>query len=390
MTTISPGDLLLPLMVRVGDVKTEARLDLERNILVCIGDNKDPRLESLKSEFCGTVKHGFVSKSPSQRVFVAGDLRNLDTKDFHGCRFIKELCVNLANNLKVDMVSIGEVPRLIGGGVYYSELFNPDEHHFSQLVQDHSFHILHESSKPGQAFRTGVYLSRVDHGQYHLLRCSTNLEGPTENFSKLDNEIIGRVQSHIDDVFTNASPLNHVLAQVYHNHKNRKARISIHSDKTKDMPDNGVIAFCTFYEDHKTDPKVKHSPYSTLRFRIKIPTENKLSNFDVRLYPGSVFVISLEMNRLYTHEIVPSLASNQIPTRLGYVIRCSKTLAQYENKSTLITNPKGVLEPLVAPTAHGIDILKKLYLLENSSPHKIIYPHFNFSLNQGDYLPPKS
>jgi len=57
------------------------------------------------------------------------------------------------------------------------------------------------------------------------------------------------------------------------------------------------------------------------------------------LYPNSVFIMSLEMNRLYTHEISPShLPMDLIPLRLGYVIRCSKTKAIYKDNKTYIIN----------------------------------------------------
>jgi len=73
-------------------------------------------------------------------------------------------------------------------------------------------------------------------------------------------------QRAADHVFGHGVPaeLNHVLAQVYHNTaastgaggveghvstKEKKARIKSHSDKTKDMPVNGVMAVCTFYSD---------------------------------------------------------------------------------------------------------------------------------------------
>ena len=53
--------------------------------------------------------------------------------------------------------------------------------------------------------------------------------------------------------FPGTAELNHVLAQTYHNTvgpdgKQRKAKLSSHSDKTKDMPSNAVMAFCTFYD----------------------------------------------------------------------------------------------------------------------------------------------
>ena len=47
-----------------------------------------------------------------------------------------------------------------------------------------------------------------------------------------------------------------------------------------------------------------------MRFRLK-PEAQKLypdltKDFDITLYPNSVFLMSLETNRLYTHEIIPS------------------------------------------------------------------------------------
>jgi hypothetical protein len=401
--TLSSGDLL-PLMfwTQLVDEKKEAKVDLTKNTLLCLGsDTKNQGLELLKREFCGAVQSAetpFDLKDlKCDRIFVAGDISLLRNENkIQNLKIIGELSSNCAgsnclNQTLGTIVSIGEVPRLIGTGVYYPQLFKHDATYFTRLNEVHSFHELHESSKPTPAFRTGVYLSRVSQSndEYHLLRCSTNLKGPTENFSKVDEEIIGTVQSRVSDVIANSSLLNHVLAQVYHNQDKKKARISRHSDKTKDMPDNGIIVFCTFYDDHKIDPPPKLTPYTTLRFRIKFPMNGKPPGFDVILNPGSVFVIPLETNRLYTHEIVPS-ALVKVPTRLGYVIRCSKTIAKYENNSTMIQNNKGLFEPLVAaPNTTDVQTLKKFYLLENSSPNKILYPHFHFSLNQGDYLPPK-
>lgn len=85
------------------------------------------------------------------------------------------------------------------------------------------------------------------------MRCSTNLDGPTENFRQTDIEIVNAVNGVRAKFFEDSASLNHVLAQTYHNVKNdegksKKAKISRHSDKTKDMPDNGLLAFCTFYQ----------------------------------------------------------------------------------------------------------------------------------------------
>ena len=57
--------------------------------------------------------------------------------------------------------------------------------------------------------------------------------------------------------FESVVKFNHVLAQIYENKiiekdnkkLERKAKIKEHSDKTKDMHRNALIAFCTFYKD---------------------------------------------------------------------------------------------------------------------------------------------
>src|SRR4029079_17700858 len=119
----------------------------------------------------------------------------------------------------------------------------------------------------------------------NLLRCSTNLDGPTDSFRATDNEIISKVNNICEQFFQTKTDLNHVLAQVYNNAsiegKERKAKISEHSDKTKDMPRNGLIAFTTFYQfnDNKDVKKHKDNAFdyyykdtsvlTRLRFRLK-------------------------------------------------------------------------------------------------------------------------
>jgi hypothetical protein len=57
----------------------------------------------------------------------------------------------------------------------------------------------------------------------------------------------------------------------------------------------------------------------------------------VTLYPESAFFMPLSTNRLYTHEIRPSgLDASLLPTRLGYVVRCSSTEAVHKHGQTFI------------------------------------------------------
>jgi hypothetical protein len=180
--------------------------------------------------------------------------------------------------------------------------------------------------------------------------------------------------------------------------------------KTKDMPRNSLIAFCTFYKDYSNDAfddkdlkfmkKSDIDPYdfchkkmsllTKLRFRLKdgVVNRNLVKQFDITLYPNSVFLISLLTNRLYTHEIIPSnLSIGMIPTRLGYVIRSSNTDAIYKNNQTYIYK-HGKYIKLEEPTREGIRELKQLYYTENTTTEIVNYGDFHFSMNSGDYKKP--
>lgn len=76
-------------------------------------------------------------------------------------------------------------------------------------------------------------------------------------------------------------------------------------DKTKDMPTNGLMAFCTFYKDSEKYTNV--NSYTKLKFRLKdcVKDEKYAKMFNVVLYPHFAFFMSLSTNRLYTHEISP-------------------------------------------------------------------------------------
>lgn len=310
----------------------------------------------------------------------------------------------------------GRVPVLVHGvGVYYRRFFDAGIDYFHRIRAEHAFQSLTESTKPGTAHRTGIYLTPVEqHGDelhFRLLRCSTNLAGPTENFGPTDQHIVAALNGTADRIFEGHAPLNHVLAQTYHNtpadaaRKQTKARISAHADKTKDMPTNGIMAFCTFYDrleqlqPSADDPfdLVAHgvSGLTRLHFRLKDevaarPGNNLPAQFTITLYPHSAFFMPLSTNRLYTHEIRSSaLDAGLLPTRLGYVVRCSNREAVHKQGRTFIER-NGEWVPLTGPTTEGMRKLRKLYAEENTSAAAIDYGDgFLFSMNSGDYLAPR-
>ncbi|MFJ2862910.1 hypothetical protein [Kitasatospora sp. NPDC087314] len=315
------------------------------------------------------------------------------------------------------LVDLGRVPiRVHGAGVYYRRFFDPGADHFGRIRAEHAFQSLTESTKPGTAHRSGIYLTPVtrngDELHFRLLRCSTNLSGPTENFRPTDTRIVEALNREAAAIFRNQAPLNHVLAQIYHNtlataeRKQSKARISAHADKTKDMPVNGIMAFCTFYDrldklqplaEDTFDYGVKGaSGLTKLHFRLKEPTERRDGialppQFTLTLHPGSVFFMPLSTNRLYTHEIRPStLAAELLPTRLGYVVRCSSAEAVHKNGHTFL-KAAGDLVRMGPPTPAGMNELRRLYAEENRTSSFIDYGDaFPFSMNTGDYSAPRA
>lgn len=293
-------------------------------------------------------------------------------------------------------------------GYFSKDFFNDPQgevkDYFELIEREHKFQSLTDSNKPNNAFRKGIYLTHVtkedddDIIRFRLLRCSSNFDGSTDNFRKTDLEILNKVNNVRKELYKDSAEFNHVLAQIYYNHKNeegkdRKAKIKKHSDKTKDMPENALMAFCTFYKDLNNFDSDNPEIYTKLRFRQKDDyNENEESNkFDIVLYPNSLFIIPLEINRIYTHEIVPSsLPIEKIPTRMGYVIRSSNTNAIYKDGQTYIERDDGKLVKLEEPTEEGVKRLKELYRKENISSEKVSYNGFNdnFSLNRGDYMKP--
>ena len=300
--------------------------------------------------------------------------------------------------------------------MYYRRFFGLDSDHFDRIRAEHAFQSLTESTKPGTAHRSGIYLTPVtrngDELHFRLLRCSTNLSGPTEGFRPTDTRIVEALNREAAAVFRNHAPLNHVLAQIYHNtpateeRKQSKAKISAHADKTKDMPVNGIMAFCTFYDRlDKLEPMPEDafdygvkgvSGLTKLHFRLKNPTGERdavafPSQFTVTLHPVSVFFMPLSTNRLYTHEIRASmLDADLLPTRMGYVVRCSSAEAVHKNGCTFL-KVDGDLVRLEPPTPAGMNELRRLYAEENKTSSFIDYGDaFFFSMNTGDYIAPRA
>ncbi|MFI8823854.1 hypothetical protein [Streptomyces sp. NPDC053431] len=403
---------------------TEACIEDASNILVAPSTLHD---NDLVKDFLGTTitPEELASRSPDlaqKTVYLCGDVSGISGRQLQSAArvfVVRELSHGFREDADTPwtLVGLGRVPvRVHGAGVFYRRFFDPGDDHFGRIRAEHAFQSLTESTKPGTAHRSGIYLTPVtrdgDELHFRLLRCSTNLSGPTESFRPTDTHIVEALNREAATVFRNQAPLNHVLAQIYHNtaatteRKQSKAKISAHADKTKDMPVNGIMAFCTFYDEldrlrplaeDAFDHGVKGaSGLTKLHFRLKEPVEERdgvalPSQFTLTLYPGSVFFMPLSTNRLYTHEIRPStLDAESLPTRLGYVVRCSSAEAVHRDGHTFLKTAGGLVK-LEPPTPTGMDELRRLYAEENRTSSFIDYgDDFLFSMNSGDYVAPRA
>lgn len=450
----------------------ENTLLLSSNFLVLFGFKPDDRealrefdeeLYEAAANFCGTVicvspaefQQGWLLQTEDtcrRDFFFAGDLYgdgyNTESQSLFGymqtvqqrtrgkCKLLRDKILipsdSLCERVFYEIVDIGEVPLKVHNvGLFvrsfefseFTSLSRGRDDYFRQIERQHTFYELTDSNKPSAAYRRGVYLSEVTTSSrgpmYQLLRCSSNLKGPTEMFRDVDRDILWSVQQLAGRYFDQGgSTLNHVLAQIYYNQpeSDRKARIKEHSDKTKDMPYDGLMAFCSFYDFEGTDKskiskqnydwlyEKKTSVLTRMRFKLKDDVAPEIAaslerQFEITLYPNSVFLMSLTHNRYYTHAIVPSLLpAAYLPTRMGYVIRSSCTSALYcdrEQKTFVIKKDRRGAKELVPlerdPSEEDVRELKERYFLENTTSDFIDYDsgNFYFSLNEGDYLRPR-
>ncbi|WP_069735324.1 hypothetical protein [Streptomyces sp. EN27] len=403
---------------------SEARIDEADNVLVAPSDVRGD--DAIGNFFGSTITPEELASDPpdltGKTVYLCGDLSAMSDDQLRSAArvfVIRELSHGDEEGAgrPWTAVGLGRVPlRVHGVGVYYRRFFDLDADHFGRISSEHVFQSLTESTKPGTSHRSGIYLTPVtqngDERHFRLLRCSTNLSGPTETFRPTDTSVVEELNREADTVFRDHAPLNHVLAQIYRNtrataeRKQAKARISAHADKTKDMPANGIMAFCTFYDGlghlrpmpgDAFDYGVKGaSGLTRLRFRLKETAEKRGTadalpqQFSITLHPGSVFFMPLSTNRLYTHEIRPSgLNAELLPTRLGYVVRCSSTEAVHKDGHTFL-KVAGDLVKLEPPTQEGMEDLRRLYAEENRTSSFIDYgDRFLFSMNSGDYVAPR-
>ncbi|MCA2207956.1 hypothetical protein [Nocardia rosealba] len=398
--------------------ETEARLDDTGNVLIAPTRLRDTAITDFFGSTITPADLAAGSADLTQKtVYLCGDIAAIDEHRLRSAArvfLVRKLSHGYRDHELPALIDLGRVPvRVHRVGVYYRRFFALEDNHFGRISAEHTFQSLTESTKPGSAHRSGIYLTPVtrrgDELHFRLLRCSTNLSGPTEGFGATDTSIVDALNNEAATVFRGHAPLNHVLAQIYHNtpatagRKQAKAKISAHADKTKDMPVGGTMAFCTFYDGLDMLGPMAADPFdygvrntsglTELRFRLKDSADARDGvpvRFDLTLYPGSVFFMPLSTNRLYTHEIRPPAPDvGSLPTRLGYVVRCSSAEAVHKDGQTFLKRADGLVK-LDPPTAEGVDELRGLYAQENRTTSFIDYgDRFRFSMNTGDYDAPR-
>ncbi|HEX6426107.1 MAG TPA: hypothetical protein VF008_00425 [Niastella sp.] len=210
----------------------ENKISKDKNVLVVLqaGSELNSETHDLIDRFCGKVVNSFaeIQGNPDvNRIYVCGDITSIKD-EFGPLYIIKELSSNYENHNKnnTHLITLGEVPIIISNaGVYFRKLFTDDDY-FDKIKSEHAFQELTESNKPSKAFRKGIYLTNITKEEnedgnealhFRLLRCSSNLTGPTDNFRTTDHKIIDSLNDAVKYVFEYKTDLNHVLAQIYEN-----------------------------------------------------------------------------------------------------------------------------------------------------------------------------
>jgi hypothetical protein len=335
----------------------ENKLLSNKHVLIYNCDESQVELEYIKKNFCGRVLcniNSFTNREIDVWIYVYGNISSLKIKTpgpiFQIDSLIQEYPTIAPAELPININDIG---------ILFRRFF--DINYFSQLkVRERT--LASNIRKNGK----GVY--------FNLLRCPANFDMRTRNFNQCDRDIITRV-NHIANLFFEQNVhFNH--ASIYDT-KNLVARDF--SFSTQDMDRNSLIAICIFYEHEKELIPIK------LRFTPKkcFLSAGDLLPIDITLYPNSLFIFSLETNRLYTHKIIPG--TGPAPASLEYVIRCSNAKAVFKNHVTHIINENGTPAELQIPPTGEIKSLEEQYLHEATEHSVIKYDKVYFSLNAGDY-----
>jgi hypothetical protein len=152
-----------------------------------------------------------IEKQPGRVIYVLGNAALLDQPEYEStlqtskevrviASYTSSTFTRLPFGASYHSIRIGQVPlNYHNVGVYYKGFHSENDisdqakegnRYFAAIRANHRFQGLTESNKPGVSYRKGLYLSDVteddSNGQdlhFHLLRCSTNLDGPTENLA---------------------------------------------------------------------------------------------------------------------------------------------------------------------------------------------------------------
>ena len=125
--------------------------------------------------------------------------------------------------------------------------------------------------------------------QYPIVRTTTIYKQPAQQFQKIHDELVYRIQKHHPDMNLE---FNNALVELY---DNKYRKMGYHSDQALDLEDDSYICLFSCYENNSNNPR----DYRKLIMKNKV--DNNTS--DIILENNSAVLFSTDDNKCHLHKI---------------------------------------------------------------------------------------
>jgi hypothetical protein len=257
---------------------------------------------------------------------------------------------------------------------FYQFSLSLDEHVFQELATSIAFEDVGKGRK-------GNHLVKIGEKGIPLVRTTTKYTIPTHSFSKLHASIAVQIEATVTEkaeIQFSSVAFNNALIEIYNS---EYTKMKYHSDQCLDIDPESYIALFSCYENPSEVSR------HVLR-KLKVRDKTTLKEFEFVLENNSVVLFSVATNSKFQHKIVlePVHGTKEvIPENrwLGITFRTSKTFIQFTNDTPYFSDGT----PLQLATEEE----RRNFYITRGQENKSMdfeYPTMNFTLSEGDLMPP--